>query len=112
MPVTFVVGLAGHSRTAFEGQVMDGGVTSRTMIVWTQLEVLPQASVAVQVRTMVFVPAHPFVTESLKAIVVWLHPSCAVATPVALVPVSAGQSNVLSGGQEMIGLIVSRTVMV
>ena len=91
---------------------MEGGVTSRMIIVWTQLALLPQASVAVHVRAMVLVPPHPLVIESLKLIVVWLQPSCAVATPVALVLVSAGQSNVRFGGQEMVGLIVSRTVIV
>ena len=35
------------------GQLITGGVVSVTVIVCTQLELLPQASVAVQVRVMV-----------------------------------------------------------
>src|SRR5215471_11502253 len=44
--------------------------------------------------------------------VTWLQVSVAVATPVALVLVSAGHSSTRSGGQVMTGLVVSRTVMV
>ena len=49
-PVLFVVVLAGHSRITFGGQVIAGAVVSRTLIVWTQLLALLQASIAVQVR--------------------------------------------------------------
>src|SRR5688572_5127573 len=112
MPVTFVLVLAGHSITTFVGQLMVGGVMSRTVIVCTQLAELPQASTAVQVRAMVLVPAQPLVTESLKLMITWLQASCPVATPVALVLVSAGQSRIRLEGQTMLGLIVSRTVIV
>src|SRR5882672_8711766 len=39
-----------------------------------------------------------------------LQVSCAVAMPVALVLVSAGQSSTRSGGQVIVGLVMSRTV--
>jgi hypothetical protein len=42
-----------------------GLVVSRTVIVWTQLALLPQASVAVQVRAIISVPPQLLVTESL-----------------------------------------------
>ena len=64
-PVLFVLVSAGHSRTTLVGQVMVGGVMSRTVIVWTQEAVLPQASTAAQVREMTFVPPHELLTESL-----------------------------------------------
>jgi hypothetical protein len=42
--------------------------------------------------------------------VTWLQVSWAVATPVALVLVSAGHSRIRFGGQVMTGLVVSRIV--
>src|SRR6266705_1142407 len=73
---------------------------------------LPQASVAVQVRAMTLAFPQGVVTASLKRMVTALHESCAVATPVALVLVTAGHSSTRSCGQVMVGLVVSRTVMV
>ena len=47
-------GVAGHwMGEGATGQMMTGGVVSITATVWLQLAALPQASVAVQVRTMV-----------------------------------------------------------
>ena len=43
---------AEQSRLAFGGQVITGPVVSLTVIVCTQLEELPQPSVAVHVRVM------------------------------------------------------------
>ena len=40
-----------------------------------------------------------------------LHVSWAEAMPVALVLVSAGHSNTRSGGQVIVGLVISRTVI-
>src|SRR5437899_2487043 len=84
-PVTFVVVMAGHSSTRFEGQIIEGGVVSRTVMVCTQLLVLPHWSVAIQVRAMTFVLAQFVVTTSAKLTVAWLHMPWAVATPVTLV---------------------------
>ena len=43
-PVAFVAVLAGHSSTTLVGMASTGGVMSRTVMVWTQLEALPQVS--------------------------------------------------------------------
>ena len=64
-PVALVVVIAGHSSTRLAGAVMVGGVVSRTVIVWTALVLLPQASVAVQVRAITFVAPQLVVTRSL-----------------------------------------------
>src|SRR5438874_13530309 len=86
-PVTLVLVLAGQSRVTLVGHISLGRVVSCTVMVCTQLLLLPQASVAVQVRAITFVPPQLFVTESVYRIVTWLHVSCAVAAPVALVAV-------------------------
>src|SRR5437879_1913814 len=39
-----------HSTTLFDGQLMTGGVVSDTVMVWLQVLVLPQQSVANQTR--------------------------------------------------------------
>src|SRR5690348_8783058 len=75
----------GHSRTTFVGQVIMGGVVSRTVMVWTQLDRFPHWSVAVQVREMILALAQVLVTESLKLMAADPQPSVAVATPVMLV---------------------------
>src|SRR5207247_5790800 len=111
-PVTFVVVLAGQSRVILVGQIRLGRVVSRTVMVCTQLLLLPQASVAVQVRAITLVPPQLLVTESLYRILTWLQVSCAVATPVALVVVIAGHSRTRSGGQVMDGPVMSRTVII
>ena len=110
-PVAFVVVGAGHSIVTFAGAVMVGAVVSRTVIVCTQLRLLPHASIAVQVREITLAPAQLLLTESTKPIVTPLHPSVAVATPVTLVKGAAGHSKVTFAGQVMVGGVVSRTVM-
>jgi len=94
------------------GQVITGGVVSTTVIVWTQVETLPHSSVAVQVRVMVSVLPQPGSDVSLCVIATVPQVSVAVAWPVALGEVSAGHSRVTSGGQVIIGGVVSTTVMV
>src|SRR6266581_2701357 len=112
MPVTLVLALAGHSSTRSGGQLIVGGVVSRTVMVWRQLLLLPQASVAVQVRAMTLVPPQLVVTESLKLRLTEPQPSRAVATPVKLVLVSAGHSSTTFVGQVMTGGVVSSTEIV
>ena len=56
---------AGQSSTRSNGQVIVGLVVSRTVMVCTQLELLPQSSVAIQVRAIVSVPPQLLLTESL-----------------------------------------------
>src|SRR3989442_1731068 len=105
--------LAPHSMVTFVGGVIVGGVMSRTVIVCTQLLLLPQASVAVHVRAMTLVPPQLVFTASLKVTVTALQPSEVVGVPVKLVPVFVeGHSKVTSAGRTIAGLIVSCTVMV
>ena len=53
-PVTAGLVSPGHSTTASGGQSITGAVVSMTVIVCVQLEALPQLSVAVQVRLIVW----------------------------------------------------------
>src|ERR1051326_2487294 len=91
-PVTFVRVSAGHSRTTLIGQLMVGFKVSWTVMVCTQLALLPQASVAVQVRAITLVPLQFVLTRSVELMVTALQVSCAVAMPVAFVVVFAGHS--------------------
>jgi len=63
-PVAFVLVSAGHSSALLGGHWIVGA-TSRTAMVCTALPVLPQASVAVQVREMNLVPLQLLLTTSL-----------------------------------------------
>src|SRR5437667_8082406 len=87
--------------------MMLGGVESITRIIWTQLVLLSQASVAVQVRVMTFVWPQPFVTRSVYLTATEPQPSWAVAVPVTFVPVSAPHSRVALAGQVSLGGTVS-----
>jgi hypothetical protein len=74
-------GDAGHSiGDVWTPQVIVGGVISSTVIIPLQVAVLPQSSVAVQVRVTLYVPAHePAVVASTKVIsTVASHASVAV----------------------------------
>src|SRR5258705_10585487 len=75
-------------------------------MVWVQLTLLPQASVAVQVRAITSEAPQPLVTASAWVMVTWLQASCAEATPVALVLVSAGHSSTRAGGRGMGGRVI------
>jgi hypothetical protein len=90
--------------------VIIGGVVSRTIMVCTALAALPQASVAVQVRTILFVPPQPGVTASLKETLTCPQLSWAEATRVEVGVVSAGHSNAISGGAVTVGGVVSMTI--
>jgi hypothetical protein len=112
VPVAFAVVSAGHWSVKFVGQVMTGGVMSRTVRVWTQLVLLPQRSVAVQVRAMTKVLPQFVVMTSLNVTFAAPQRSVAVATPFGAVLVSAGQSKVRLTGQVMVGAVMSRTVII
>src|SRR6266853_2924533 len=113
MPLAFVLVSAGHSSTRSGGHVIVGLVVSRTVIICTALVVLPQASAAVQVRAITFVPLQLLVTESEKVRVTALQVSCASAAPVAFVPVLvAGHSRTTLAGITSEGRVVSRTAIV
>src|SRR5439155_13742508 len=79
-------------------QVIVGGVVSRTVMVCRQLALLPQASVAVQVRAMTLVPLQELLITSLYVMTTWLQRLWPVATPVALMLVSAGHWSATFGG--------------
>ncbi|HQU40918.1 MAG TPA: hypothetical protein PLI89_13690, partial [Chitinophagales bacterium] len=65
------------------------------------------ASTAVQIRMSRYVLPHPGMIESRWLIKTLLHSSIAVAIPVFVVLVSAGQSNVTAAGQVISGAMVS-----
>ena len=65
IPFLLVLMSAGHSSTTLAGQIIAGGVVSRTVRVCTALVLLPQASVAVQRREMILVPPQLLLTLSL-----------------------------------------------
>ena len=55
-----------HSTVTFAGHVMTGAVLSTTLIVCTQVAVLPHSSFAVNVRVMVAEAPHPAALLSLN----------------------------------------------
>jgi predicted RecA/RadA family phage recombinase len=101
----------GHWSTTFAGNVNVGGVVSITVIICIAVATLPQPSAALHVRETIFVPPQLLLTESLKVTAVALHVSVTVGTPVALVLVFPGHSNVKSGGATIVGGVVSRMVI-
>src|SRR5262249_37621189 len=93
------------------GRVIVGAVVSRRVMVCTASALLPQASVAVQLRVMTLAPPQVLATTSLKVTTTELQPSWAVAVPVLLGLVSAGHSKVTLGGAVIAGGVVSRRRM-
>jgi len=102
-------GVAGQSIVVLAGQVIDGAVMSLTVIVALQVDVLPQSSVALQIRvcTVGHVPLGVVLTTITSTL--WSQASDAVAVPQLGV---AGQSMVVLAGQVMEGAVISRTVIV
>jgi hypothetical protein len=93
------------------GQWMVGGVMSLTLIVCTQLDELPQLSVAVHVRLITRLPAQlPFATASMCVMLATpLQSSVAVALPVCPGSVGAEQSTITFAGHVITGACVSLT---
>ena len=89
-------------------------MVSTTVIVCTQLEALPQLSVAIQVRSIVDSSAHaPGVTESEKPTdTVGSHTSELPAVPVSAGAVDSSHSIVISAGQTISGAVVSEMLAV
>src|SRR5690349_3543505 len=59
-----------HPKLKLGGHVMTGGVLSWTTIVLLQVDILPQSSVPVQVRVVLYVPGQlPATVASMKVIV-------------------------------------------
>src|SRR5216117_2485653 len=102
-----------HASTLSAGQVMTGGVVSAKVMCCTQVLMLPQASVAFQVRSMPgWLVQLAGVPESVKVMVtVWPQLSVAVSLPVLAGAVESPQASTLSAGQVMTGGVVSAKVM-
>ena len=101
------------------GQVITGAVVSSTFTVCTQVLKLPQASVALHVRVIVYwycaQPTVPCVLTSLKVIMISATAeqlSAPVAIPVFAGEVSSSHSIVKSIGQVITGGVVSSTLIV
>jgi uncharacterized protein YsxB (DUF464 family) len=74
-PVALVVVVAGHSNVRSGGATIVGAVVSRIVISCVPLVVLPQASVALQIREINFEPPQLLLTTSLKVTVTAPQPS-------------------------------------
>src|SRR5262245_45664575 len=92
--------------------MIEGLVVSTTVMIWSQVATLPQASVAVQVRVMTPVLPQPGAKASVWLIATLPQVSLPVAVPVALGPVGAVHAPDALAGQVIEGLVVSTTVMV
>src|SRR5260370_36606478 len=93
MPVTLVLVLAGHSSTRSGGQLIVGGIVSRTVMVWTQLLLLPHWSVAVQVRAMSLVAPHLVLGRALWRERVEISVVCVLVKQLQLEVGVGGHSN-------------------
>src|SRR5678809_569426 len=91
------------------GQVMDGAVLSFTVIVALHVDVLPQSSVALQIR--VFTTGQVPLALVLTTVTVTLVSQASDAVAFAHTT-AAGQSIVVLEGQVMAGAVISRTVTV
>src|SRR5437773_461442 len=101
-----------HSTILLGTQEMVGGVLSSTVTVWLQSAVLPQASVARQVRVASKVlPQWPVMLVTVLRMVMVTLPQVSVAVGVSKLQLLL-HSTVLLGTQVMVGGVVSRTVMV
>ena len=106
-------GVDGQSRVVGAGKAaITGAVISCTLMVCVAVEVLPQASVAVQVLVVLYDPAQaPGVVTSLEVNVKAL-PQASVAVAMANTGV-AGQSMVVAAGRAAItGAVISCMLMV
>ncbi|MDP7743874.1 MAG: hypothetical protein QGF67_20705, partial [Lentisphaeria bacterium] len=103
-----------HSTVVSAGQVMLGASSSTTAMVWSQVLLLPQASVAVQVRVMTLSCAQlPAATLSAEfAVRFGSQLSVAVALPSAATLVDSPQLIVTFAGQVIAGAVVSVIVMI
>jgi hypothetical protein len=102
---------APHCSGASDGQVMVGGAVSTRVMCCTQVETLPQPSVAFQVRSIADWPVQ---LEALASVWVIVTPagqlSPAVAVPVLDGSVEAPHCSWLSAGHEMLGGAASEKV--
>jgi hypothetical protein len=82
---------------------------SRTVMVALQVDVLPQSSVALQIRVLTTGQLPLGVVLTTTTSTVWSQASLAVALPQAI---TAGQSIVVLAGHVIEGAVMSRTVTV
>src|SRR6056297_531063 len=87
-----------------------GAVVSVIVMIWSHVDVLPQASVAVHVLVKVFTHPSPDKPPSTNVTVASPQSSVAVAMPVAEGLLSAVQSTVASAGHAITGA-TSSTIM-
>src|ERR1044071_1299422 len=107
--VSKVQGLV-HSTVLSGTQEMVGGVVSTTVTFWLQSAVLPQASVARQVRvTSKVLPQWPVVLVTVLRTVMGTVPQGSLAVGGSNAQ-GVEHSTVLLGTQKMVGLVVSTTV--
>ena len=104
-----------HSIVTFPGHVIIGAVLSSTTIVWLQVFMFPQSSVAFHVRVMVYSCGQ--VGEAIVASVklkvgIASQLSVAVALPVLAGKVLAVHSIVVLAGHVIIGGVLSSTKIV
>jgi hypothetical protein len=106
-------GVAGQVIVDASGNcAITGAVVSPTLIVCEAVDVLPQASVAVQVRVTEYVPAQaPFVVTSAK-VKVNVLPQASVAVAVANSGTEGQEIVDGAGNCEITGAVVSCTLMV
>src|SRR5438477_9078892 len=99
-----------HSTVLLGTQVMDGGVRSSTVTFWLQSAVLPQASVARQVRVASKVlPQWPAVLVTVLRMVIVALPQVSLAVG-ASKDQALVHSTILLGTQVMVGGVWSSTV--
>src|SRR5258705_9099300 len=102
-----------HSTVASGTSLIVGAVVSTMVMVWVDWSLLPQASVAVQVRMNETVLPHSWLCAlSLWVTVTLPQVSLAVGSPVALGAVEPAHSTEASGTSLMVGAVVSTMVMV
>src|SRR5438093_5559456 len=94
-----------RSSDLLAGQVITGPTVSVTVTVWSQVETLPQLSVAVQVRGMTSLLAQwpGAVTSQWWILATRLHASMALALPVSVGSGDAVQTTLRLAGQVITG---------
>src|SRR5213592_735610 len=113
MPVALGAVEPVHSTMASGTSLIVGAVVSTMVMVWVDWAVLPQASVAVHVRTNEPVLPHwPLIGPSLCVIETVPQVSLPVAVPVAPGAVEPAHSTMASGTSLIVGAVVSTMVMV
>ena len=102
-----------HDTVVFGGQAIVGGVLSSTTMICKQVALLPQSSVAVHVRLIVYSCGHApaMVTSPRTTNKVASHASLVVGIPVVAGSVLAEQEMVTFAGHVITGLMLSSIVM-